>query len=61
MTAITSLASIHKKGIFGNHHKKNEVELLKISEVKALNIIQIVQYKSSTIGTRTCSSSYEYG
>ncbi len=51
MTAITSLASIHKKGIFGNHHKKNEVELLKISEVKALNIIQIVQYKSSTIGT----------
>ena len=49
MTAITSLESIHKKGIFGNHHKKNESDLLRISEVKKLIIIQIVQYKSSNI------------
>ena len=47
MTAITPLESIHKKGLFGDHHKKNESDLLNITEVKSLNIIQIVQYKSS--------------
>ena len=49
MTAITPLELVHKKGIFGNHHKKNESDLLRISEVKKLIIIQIVQYKSSNI------------
>ena len=49
MTAITSLEFIHKKGIFGDHHKKNESDLLKISEVKKLTIIQLVQYKGSKI------------
>ena len=49
MTAITPLESIHKKGIFGDHHKKNEKDLLQISEVKNLAIIQIVQYKRSKI------------
>ena len=49
MTAITPLESIHKKGLFGNHHKKNENDLLKISEVKDLKIVQIVQYKSSKV------------
>jgi len=47
MTAITPLESIHKKGLFGDHHKKNESDLLKISEVKDLTIVQIVQYKRS--------------
>ena len=47
MTAITPLESIHKKGIFGDHHKKNEKDLLKISEVKDLAIVQVVQYKKS--------------
>ncbi len=47
MTAISPLESIHKKGLFGDHHKKNESDLLNITEVKSLNIIQIVQYKSS--------------
>ena len=47
MTAITPLEFIHKKGIFGDHQKKNESDLLKISEVKDLTIIQIVQYKKS--------------
>ena len=47
MTAITSLESIHKKGIFGDHHKKNEKDLMRISELKYLKIFQIVQYKKS--------------
>ena len=49
MTAITPLEFIHKKGIFGDHHKKNEVDLLRFSEVKNLSIIQLVQYKKSKI------------
>ena len=49
MTVVTPLEFIHKKGIFGDHHKKNEKDLLQISEVKNLSIIQIVQYKRSKI------------
>tara|TARA_Y100000590_G_scaffold392160_2_gene469391 strand:+ start:379 stop:966 length:588 start_codon:yes stop_codon:yes gene_type:complete len=49
MTAISPLQSIHKKGLFGDHHKKNENDLLKITELKNLNILQIVQYKNSQI------------
>tara|TARA_Y100000590_G_scaffold299518_1_gene337721 strand:+ start:750 stop:1337 length:588 start_codon:yes stop_codon:yes gene_type:complete len=49
MTAITPLEFIHKKGTFGDHHKKNEKDLLQISEVKYLNIIQLVQYKKSKL------------
>tara|TARA_Y100000590_G_scaffold346252_1_gene396444 strand:- start:746 stop:1333 length:588 start_codon:yes stop_codon:yes gene_type:complete len=49
MTAITPLEFIHKKGIFGDHHKKNESDLLKVSEMKNLTIIQLVQYKKSKI------------
>ena len=46
MTAISPLQSIHKKGLFGDHHKKNESDLIEISEVKNLNIIQLVKYKN---------------
>jgi heterotetrameric sarcosine oxidase gamma subunit len=49
MTAITPLQSIHKKGLFGDHHKKNESDLLNITEVNNLNIIQIFQYKNSKV------------
>ena len=49
MTAISPLESIHKKGLFGDHHKKNENDLLNITEVKNLNIIQIFQYKNSKV------------
>jgi len=49
MTAITPLESIHKKGLFGDHHKKKESDLVQISEVKDLTIVQIVQYKRSKV------------
>ena len=49
MTAISPLQSIHKKGIFGDHQKKNKNELLNISELKNLSVVQIVLYKKSTV------------
>ena len=49
MTAISPLEYVHKKGIFGDHHEKNESDLLKISEVKNLVIVQVVQYKRSKV------------
>ena len=49
MTAISPLQSIHKKGLFGDHHKKDERKLLNISEAKDLMIVQIVQYKRSKV------------
>ena len=49
MTAISPLQSIHKKGLFGDHHKKDGHKLLNISEVKDLTVVQIVQYKKSKV------------
>ena len=49
MTTVTPLEFIHRKGIFGDHYKKNEKDLLQISQVKNLSIIQIVQYKRAKI------------
>ena len=48
MTSTSALNDIHKTGLFGNHENKNEENLLKLSEVKNLLIVQIVQYKNST-------------
>ena len=50
---VTSLEHIHKKGRFGNYHKKDVKNLLQISEVKNLKIIQLVQYKKSKIQPST--------
>ena len=49
MTAISALENIHKRGLFGDHQGKNENELISVSEVKHLQIIQIVHYKKSTL------------
>ena len=49
MTAISPLEIVHKKGVFGDHHKKNQNELLQISELKNLTIFQVVQYKKSKV------------
>ena len=49
MTSISALANIHTSGQFGDYDGKNENDLLKISENKNLLIVQIVQYKNSSI------------
>ena len=49
MTSVSGLNHIHKTGLFGNYENKNGENLLKVSEIKNLLIVQIVQYKNSTI------------
>ena len=49
MTSVSALNHVHKSGLFGNHENKNEENLLKISEIKNLLIVQIVQYKNSSV------------
>ena len=49
MTLVSALNHTHKKGLFGNYENKSEENLLKISEIKNLLIVQIVQYKSSKV------------
>jgi heterotetrameric sarcosine oxidase gamma subunit len=47
--SLSPLAHIHKKGFFGDYEKKHDESLIKISEIKNLSIVQIVQYKNSSV------------
>ena len=49
MTSVSALNYIHKTGLFGNHENKNKENLIKISEIKNLLIVQIAQYKNSKV------------
>ena len=46
---VSALAYVHITGQFGDYEGKNENDLLKISENKNLLIVQVVQYKNSTV------------
>ena len=48
MSTISALANVHSTGQFGDCENKND-NLLNISEIKNLLIVQIVQYKNSSI------------
>ena len=47
MMSVSALNHVYKSGLFGNYENKNEKNLIKVSEIKNLLIVQIVQYKNS--------------
>ena len=52
MTITSPLKNIHSEGLFGDYKDKDERDLIKISEIKNLLIVQIAQYKNSSYSIR---------
>jgi len=49
MTSISPLENVLKKGLYGDYEGKSEDKLTKVKELKNLLIVQIVQYKNSSV------------
>ena len=49
MSLVSALVNVPSIGKFGDYESKNENNLLKITEIKNLLIVQIVQYKNSSV------------
>ena len=47
MNSTSSLNNVHKLGLFGDHNNKNNEQIIKIKEIKNINLFQIVKYKNS--------------
>ena len=47
MSSTSSLNNVHKLGLFGDHNNKNNEQIIKIREIKNINLFQIVKYKNS--------------
>ena len=47
MSSLSSLYNVHKKGLFGDFKNKNKNDLIKIKEIKNINLYQVVKYKNS--------------
>ena len=52
MMMNSALKNIHVKGLFGDCEGKKEKDLIKISEINDLLIVQIVRYKKSSISVK---------
>ena len=47
MNSISSLKNVHKLGLFGDHNDKNENQIIKIKEIKNINLFRVVKYKNT--------------
>ena len=47
MNSISSLKNVHKLGLYGDHNDKNENQIIKIKEIKNINLFQVVKYKNT--------------
>ena len=46
MNSISSLKNVHKLGLFGDHNDKSENQIIKIKEIKNINLFQVAKYKN---------------
>jgi len=49
MTLVSPLENVLKKGLYGDYEEKDEDKLTRVKEIKNLLIVQIAQYKNSSL------------